>query len=51
MCSSQPLPTLKKIPVADIRKHLPTDTPIVTTDERARLLRDRRTGAQMRRRW
>jgi hypothetical protein len=51
MCSSQPLPTLKKVTLADIRKYLPADTPVVSVEERAKLLRARRTGAQLRRRW
>jgi hypothetical protein len=50
-CSSQPLPTLKKVKFADIRKHLPPDTPIVSPEARVELLRKRRSAAQLRRRW
>jgi hypothetical protein len=50
-CNSQPLPTLKKIKFADIRKHLPADTPTISAEERVASLRARRIGAQLRRRW
>jgi hypothetical protein len=40
-----------KVPVAEVRKHLPPDTPTVTREERAALLRRRREGAQLRRIW
>ena len=46
-----PDPTIKKVPVADVREHLPADTPVVTPEERAAQLRHRRTGAQLRRIW
>lgn len=46
-----PLPTLKTVPFADLRHHLPADTPQVTTGARAAQLRERRIGAQLRRRW
>lgn len=50
-CSSHPVPTLKKVSLAEVREHLPADTPTVTPQARIRDLRDRRIGAQMRRRW
>ncbi|MFY9328622.1 MAG: hypothetical protein WAO76_11485 [Georgfuchsia sp.] len=50
-CSSAPLPTLRKVPLAEIRRHLPGDTPVVSVQERAESLRARRLGAQLRRRW
>ena len=50
-CSSNPLPTLKRVKLSEVRDHLPTDTPIVTPEERATQLRDRVRGAQRRRRW
>jgi len=46
-----PDPTIKKVPVADVRDHLPVDTPVVTPDERRAQLRRRREGAQLRRIW
>jgi len=50
-CDSAPMPTLKKVPFADLRKHLPKDTPVFTAEQRAAALRQRRIGAQLRRRW
>ena len=49
--SEYPDPTIKKVPVADVRAHLPADTPVVTPEERAESLRRRREGAQLRRIW
>lgn len=49
--SDYPLPTMKKVPLADVRKHLPRDTPEVSSAERERALRARNIGLQMRRRW
>jgi hypothetical protein len=46
-----PDPTIKKVPVAEVREHLPADTPVVTPDERQEQLRLRREGAQLRRIW
>jgi len=50
-CSSHPVPTVRKVPLADVRAHLPSDTPVVTADDRRAALRERRIGAQLRRRW
>ncbi|MGD9599267.1 MAG: DUF1214 domain-containing protein [Steroidobacteraceae bacterium] len=50
-CSSNPIPTITRVPCADLRHHLPADTPQVTPAERAAQLRKRRIGAQLRRRW
>jgi hypothetical protein len=49
--SSGPAPTLTSVPLAELRDHLPADTPIVTPAERATALRVRRRGVQLRRRW
>ena len=49
--SDYPDPTLKKVPFAEIRKHLPADTPVVSPAERKERLRKRREGAQMRILW
>ena len=49
--SSAPQPTLTRVAVEDVRKHLPPDTPVVTPEERDKVLRVRRMGAQMRRKW
>jgi hypothetical protein len=50
-CSSTPLPTLKKVPLADIRQHLPADTPFTSKEARDAVLRARVRGAQLRRKW
>lgn len=48
---SLPVPTLKAVPLAELRRHLPADTPQVSVQQRAAALRERRIGAQLRRRW
>ena len=50
-CSSTPTPTIKRVPLAELRDHLPPDTPAVTASERAEELRRRVRAAQRRRRW
>lgn len=50
-CSSEPVPTLKRVPLDDVRRHLPAGTPFVDDAERSRRQRERRIGAQLRRRW
>ncbi|VWX48258.1 hypothetical protein [Novosphingobium sp. 9U] len=42
-------PTLRTVPLADVRDHLPADTPTVTPDARHRLLSDRLVSAYRRR--
>jgi hypothetical protein len=49
--SDFPDPTLTKVAFADIRNHLPADTPVVTPAQRTEQLRLRREGAQLRRIW
>jgi hypothetical protein len=49
--SEYPDPTIKKVPVAEVRRHLPADTPVVTPAERQEQLRTRREGAQLRSIW
>ena len=46
-----PIATLKRVPLTELDRHLPADVPRVTPDERAAQLRERRVGAQLRRRW
>ena len=46
-----PDPTMIKVPFAELRQHLPADTPVVTPEQRDALLRRRREGAQLRRIW
>ena len=50
-CDSEPVPTLKRVKLADLRQHLPADTPVVTAAERAEELRTRVRACQRRRRW
>lgn len=50
-CSSNPVPTLTRVPLAELRRHLHADTPAFTLAEREAQLRTRRRGAQLRRRW
>jgi hypothetical protein len=50
-CDSHPLPTLKRVKFAEIRDHLPPDTPTVSAEERAEELRQRVRACQRRRRW
>jgi hypothetical protein len=42
-------PTLKTVPLAEVRDHLPVDTPMVTPEERHRLLSDRLVSVYRRR--
>ena len=50
-CSSHPTPSLKKVKLEDVRQHLPASTPAFSAAQRAEQLRQRRIGAQLRRRW
>ncbi len=50
-CDSSPTPTIKRVPLAQLREHLPADTPVVTPEERAEELRQRVLACQRRRRW
>jgi hypothetical protein len=50
-CDSHPLPTLTKVLLADLRAHIPGDTPLIDPAERERRLRQRVRSAQLRRRW
>jgi hypothetical protein len=49
--SDYPDPTMVKVPFAEIRQHLPADTPVVTPEQRREQLRARREAAQLRRIW
>jgi len=50
-CDSEPEPTIARVKLADLRKHLPDDTPVVAPEQRAEELRQRVRGCQRRRRW
>jgi hypothetical protein len=45
------MPSLRKVALADVRKALPRDTPVVTPQERDRQLRDRRAAFLQRILW
>lgn len=50
-CSSEPVPTIKRVKFAELRDHLPADTPVITPEQRAEELRIRVRACQRRRRW
>lgn len=45
------LPTARKIPFSEVRQNLPAETPIVSPEERDRIIRERRRLLQHRRLW
>ena len=50
-CNSQPVPSLRKVPVNHVAQFLPATTPKVTAQERERIIRDRRSRLQQRPLW
>lgn len=50
-CDSEPVPTITRVKLADLRDHLPPDTVRVSAEERAEELRARVRACQRRRRW
>lgn len=50
-CSSYPDSRITRIKLANVRKHLPADTPAVSAEARDQSIRARREAAQLRRRW
>jgi hypothetical protein len=50
-CSSHPTPTVTKVKLADLCTHLPACVTFTTEEERACMLRERRIGGQLRRKW
>lgn len=50
-CDSTPTPTIRRIRLAELHRHLPPETPRVTPAERAAELKVRVRAAQRRRRW
>ena len=50
-CSDHPQPSLKRVKLDELRRHLPAETPTVTAAERRASLLQRSRGAQLRRRW
>jgi hypothetical protein len=50
-CDSQPIPTVTKVPFAEIRKHLPADVGTVTPEQREHDVRERRAAQLLRPLW
>lgn len=50
-CDTNPTPIIKRVKLAELRQHLPADTPVITEQERAEELRIRVKACQRRRRW
>lgn len=50
-CSSHPVPTLKKVKLAEVRDHLPSNTPVIDAQERDARIRARARSLQMRTKW
>ncbi len=50
-CDSNPTPIIKRVPLAQLRDHLPADMPRVSPEQRAEQLRLRVRACQRRRRW
>ena len=50
-CDSAPTPTIKRVPFAELREHLPPDTPVISAVERDAEIRARVKACQRRRRW
>ncbi|MGE0386994.1 MAG: DUF1214 domain-containing protein [Gammaproteobacteria bacterium] len=48
--SSAPVPSMRKVPLARLRDHLPPDTPVFDARQRDHQLRERRYALQLRRR-
>lgn len=49
--SDAPDPSVKRVALAEVRQHLPAETPVVSPAERREQLRIRRESAQLRRLW
>jgi len=50
-CSSNPIPTVRKVDFSQIRASLPSDTPAVTPQDREKSIRERRSQLQQRPLW
>lgn len=50
-CSTNPIPSVRKVALADVRKYLPAETPVVTAEQRDQLVRERRSQVQQRALW
>jgi hypothetical protein len=50
-CNENPVPEMRKVKAAEVRKHLPAGTATVTPAERERIIRERRAAFLERRLW
>ena len=50
-CADNPIPSVRKVALADVRHSLPADTPTVSPAQREQALRDRRSQVQQRPLW
>jgi hypothetical protein len=50
-CPANPIPSVQKVALADVRKYLPAATPAVSVAERDQLVRERRSQLQRRSLW
>jgi hypothetical protein len=50
-CSSKPIPTVRKVALADVKKSLPAETPTISAEKRDKQIRDRRAALQQRPLW
>ena len=48
LADTTPYPELRIVPLADLRRHLPPATPVVTPAERAAVIERRRQGVRRR---
>ena len=50
-CDSRPVPSVKKVPLAEVRSHLPPETPTITPEAREKIVRARRSAQLQRPFW
>jgi hypothetical protein len=50
-CDATPIPSIRKVALADVRAELPPDTPAVTPEQRDKQIRERRSQVQHRPLW
>jgi hypothetical protein len=50
-CDDTPIPSLRKVALADVRRSLPADTPTITPAQREESIRNRRSQVQQRPLW
>jgi hypothetical protein len=50
-CDSQPMPTIRKMPLADVVAQLPADSAMVSPEERDQIIRERRAAFVQRPHW